>query len=163
MPLISDGLAIGKYWYAGRKRERNSLLSTAKSIALTSEVLLITDGEKGVAAAGVMGGLHSEVSDDTTDILLESAYFDSVTIRKSRIKLGMASDSSVRFEKGADPNIVPEAINRAAYLIQKYAGGELLRRNCRLLPKYDKANGDKFSTGAGQLYSGNKNVGGADA
>ncbi len=97
-----------------------------KEHELTPDVLLITDGEKGVAAAGVMGGLESEVSADTADILLESAYFDSITIRKSRLKLGMTSESSIRFEKGADPNIVPEALNRAAYLIQKYAGGEVL-------------------------------------
>ncbi|SYZ73193.1 Phenylalanine--tRNA ligase beta subunit [Candidatus Zixiibacteriota bacterium] len=96
-----------------------------KEHTLTPEVLLITDGDKGVAAAGVMGGLHSEVSESTTDILLESAYFDSITIRKSRMKLGMTSESSLRFEKGADPNIIPEAVNRAAYLIQKYAGGEI--------------------------------------
>jgi phenylalanyl-tRNA synthetase beta chain len=102
---------------------------------LTPEVLLITDGEKGVAAAGVMGGLNSEVTAETTDILLESAYFDSITIRKSRMKLGMVSESSTRFEKGADPNVVPEALNRAAYLIQKYAGGKVLSGIVDCYPK----------------------------
>ncbi len=102
---------------------------------LTPEGLLITDGEKGVAAAGVMGGLHSEVSENTTDILLESAFFNSITIRKSRIKLGMTSESSVRFEKGADPNMVPEALNRAASLIQKYAGGDILQGIVDCYPK----------------------------
>ncbi|MEW5923184.1 MAG: phenylalanine--tRNA ligase subunit beta, partial [Candidatus Zixiibacteriota bacterium] len=96
-----------------------------KPHVLDPYVLMITDGEKSVAAAGVMGGLDTEVSDKTTDILLESAYFNPLTTRKSRIKLGLISESSTRFEKGADPNVVPAAINRAAYLMQKYAGGEV--------------------------------------
>ncbi|PKK83298.1 MAG: phenylalanine--tRNA ligase subunit beta [candidate division Zixibacteria bacterium HGW-Zixibacteria-1] len=97
-----------------------------KPHVLDPYILLITDGEKGVAAAGVMGGLETEVSEKTTDILLEAAYFNPITIRKSRIKLGLISESSTRFEKGADPNVVPAAINRAAYLMNKYAGGEVL-------------------------------------
>ncbi len=98
-----------------------------KEHRLNREVLLITDGKQGVAAAGVMGGLNSEVSDSTTEILLESAYFNPVTIRRSRQKLGITTESSTRFEKGADPNIVTEALNRAAYLIQEYAGGKILQ------------------------------------
>jgi len=97
-----------------------------KEHILDPHILLITDGEKGVAAAGVMGGLDTEVSDTTTNILLESAYFDNITIRRSRIKLALNSESSIRFEKGADPNVVLDAIDRAAYLMQKYAGGEVL-------------------------------------
>jgi phenylalanyl-tRNA synthetase beta chain len=102
---------------------------------LTPDVLLITDGEKAVAAAGVMGGLDSEISDDTTDILLESAYFNSITTRKSRLHLGIISESSTRFEKGADPNNVPAAIDRAAYLISKYAGGKILSGIVDCYPK----------------------------
>lgn len=117
-----------------RQRERFTTLD-GKEHELTPDVLLITDGEKGVAAAGVMGGLESEVSPDTTDILLESAYFDPVTIRRSRLRLGMTSESSIRFEKGADPNIVPDALNRAAYLIQKYAGGEVFGAIIDCYPK----------------------------
>jgi len=109
----------------GKPGERFTTLDK-KDHELTPDILLITDGVKGVAAAGVMGGLESEVSSDTTDVLLESAYFDPVTIRKSRLRLGMTSESSIRFEKGTDPNIVPDALERAAYLIQKYAGGEVL-------------------------------------
>jgi phenylalanyl-tRNA synthetase beta chain len=110
------------------RRARNGEKFTTldgKEHDLSSEVLLITDGTKGMAAAGVMGGLESEVTPETTDVLLESAYFNSVTTRRSRQKLGMVSESSIRFEKGADPNMVPEAVNRAAYLISKYAGGEV--------------------------------------
>ncbi len=102
---------------------------------LTPEVLLITDGEKAVAAAGVMGGLNSEISNETTDILLESAYFNPVTIRKSRLHLEIMSESSTRFEKGADPNNVPGAIDRAAGLINEYAGGELLSGIVDCYPK----------------------------
>ena len=106
-----------------------------KEHKLTREVLLITDGEKGVAAAGVMGGLDSEISFETTNILLESAYFNPVTIRRSRLKLGLISESSSRFEKGADPNIVAIAIDRAASLIQLYAGGEILSGIADCYPK----------------------------
>nr|MBN2278049.1 phenylalanine--tRNA ligase subunit beta [candidate division Zixibacteria bacterium] len=93
---------------------------------LTPDVLMITDGRQGVGTAGVMGGLDSEVSEDTVDILLESAYFDPVTIRKSRMLLGLNTESSYRFERGVDPNIVPIAANRAACLMQKFAGGSVL-------------------------------------
>ena len=102
---------------------------------LTPEVLLITDGERAVAAAGVMGGLDSEISDETTDILLESAYFNPITIRKGRLHMGTISESSTRFEKGADPDNVPGAIDRAAWLINEYAGGKLLSGIVDCYPK----------------------------
>ncbi len=97
-----------------------------KEHTLDSRVLLITDGRKAVAVAGVMGGLDSEVSDETKNILLESAYFNPVDIRLGRQKLGMVSESSTRFEKGADPNMVDIAIDRAASLLAELAGGEVL-------------------------------------
>jgi phenylalanyl-tRNA synthetase beta chain len=97
-----------------------------KEHVLNNQVLLITDGHKAVAAAGVMGGLDSEVSDETKNILLESAYFNPADIRLSRQKLGMVSESSTRFEKGADPNMVDIAIDRAASLLAELAGGEVL-------------------------------------
>lgn len=92
---------------------------------LTPDVLMITNGKKGVAAGGVMGGLESEVEDSTTNLLLEAAYFDPSVIRKSRKHLQVVSESSARFEKGADPNGVEFAINRAAYLLSKVCGGEV--------------------------------------
>ena len=93
---------------------------------LTPDVLLITNGKKGVAAAGVMGGLDSEVKENTSTILLEAAYFDPSTIRKSRKTLGLVTESSTRFEKGADPNNVPYAADRAAFLLAQLCGGEVL-------------------------------------
>ncbi len=93
---------------------------------LTPEVLLITNGKEGVVAGGVMGGLKSEVENNTSNILLEAAYFRPSVIRRSRKQLGMTSESQARFEKGADPNGVEYAINRAAYLFQEICGGEVL-------------------------------------
>jgi phenylalanyl-tRNA synthetase beta chain len=102
---------------------------------LTPEVLLITNGRRPVAAAGIMGGLDSEVTSETVNILLESAYFNPVTIRRGRQKLGIVSESSTRFEKGADPNIVSVAMDRAAFLIKKYAGGNVLKGIVDCYPK----------------------------
>ncbi len=93
---------------------------------LTPEVLLITNGKTGVAAGGVMGGLDSEVGSTTTNILLEAAYFNPSVTRKSRKQLGIVSESSTRFEKGADPNGIEPAINRAASLMAEVCGGEVL-------------------------------------
>ena len=92
---------------------------------LTSDMLVIADAEKPVALAGVMGGFDSEISDQTVDVLLESAYFHPSSIRKTSKALGMHSEASHRFERGADPEGVIPAINRAAQLIAEIAGGEI--------------------------------------
>jgi phenylalanyl-tRNA synthetase beta chain len=102
---------------------------------LTPDVLLITNGKVGVAAGGVMGGLDSEVEDATKNILLEAAYFNSSMTRKSRKLLGLVTESSVRFEKGADPNGVEFAINRAASLMQELCGGQVLSGIVDCYPK----------------------------
>ena len=94
---------------------------------LNQEVLLITDGMKPVAIGGIMGGLESEVSSYTRTILLESAYFDPKVIRRGRIFLGIATESSQRFERGADPNGVVKAIDRAGELLESLAGGKVLK------------------------------------
>lgn len=99
-----------------------------KEHSCTKDVLLITNGKEGVAAGGVMGGLNSEVENDTTNILLEAAYFNPSVIRKSRKHLGFVTESSSRFEKGADPNDgLIYAINRAAALMAEFCGGEVLK------------------------------------
>ncbi|NQV30435.1 MAG: phenylalanine--tRNA ligase subunit beta, partial [Candidatus Marinimicrobia bacterium] len=92
---------------------------------LDSSVLLICDAHKPVAVAGVMGGENSEVKDDTTDLILESAYFDPVVVRRGARKLQLATDASHRFERGTDPNGIPYALDRLAGLIIEVAGGEL--------------------------------------
>ena len=94
---------------------------------LASDMLVIADAEKPVALAGVMGGFDSEISDQTVDVLLESAYFHPPSIRKTSKALGMHTEASHRFERGADPEGVIPAINRAAQLIAELAGGEIAR------------------------------------
>ena len=110
------------------KKARNGEKFTTldeKEHELTEDDLLICDGERAVALAGIMGGLNSEVSADTTNILLESAYFAPTGIRRSASRLGISTDSSKRFERGVDPNGVDRASNRAAELILQLAGGTL--------------------------------------
>jgi phenylalanyl-tRNA synthetase beta chain len=101
---------------------------------LSSDMLVITDGQKPVALAGIMGGQNTEINDNTTTVLLESACFLGPNIRRSSKKLGLRSDSSVRFEKGTDINGVIFAINRAASLIQETAGGEIVAGICDNYP-----------------------------
>ena len=93
---------------------------------LTSDHLVITNGTEPVALAGVMGGANSEVTSDTTTVLLEAALFNGLTVRKASKDHGLRSEASARFEKGVDPNRVRAAGDRAAYLMAKYAGGEVL-------------------------------------
>ena len=92
---------------------------------LTSEMLVIADAEKPLAVAGVMGGLDSAISEKTTDVLLESAYFKTTSIRKTSKLLGMHTEASHRFERGTDPECVIPAINRAAQFIADLAGGDI--------------------------------------
>ena len=92
---------------------------------LTPDMLVIADAENPVALAGVMGGFDSEITDQTVDVLLESAYFHPPSIRKTSKALGMHTEASHRFERGADPEGVIPAINRAAQLIVDIACGEI--------------------------------------
>ena len=90
---------------------------------LEPEMLVIADREDAVAVAGVMGGAHSEVDDATTDILIESAWFLPASIRKTSRRLGLSTEASYRFERGADLQVPPLALRRAARLILELAGG----------------------------------------
>ncbi len=91
--------------------------------ALEPDMLMICDGEKPVAVAGIMGGMNSEVGNDTVDILLESACFNPVSIRKTARRLNLATEASYRFERGVDPNGCVNAMERATRLICEIAGG----------------------------------------
>jgi len=97
--------------------------------------LLITDGEKAVALAGIMGGQNSEVSESTTNILMESAYFDPVIIRRGAKSVGLSTESSQRFERGADPDMASKANNRACALIAEHAGGKVHKGMIDAYPK----------------------------
>lgn len=88
--------------------------------------LFICDAEEPVAIAGVMGGVDSEVSDDTTNVLIESAYFDPGSIRKTAKEQMLQSDASYRFERGVDPQLQRIAAERAAKLIAEIAGGKIV-------------------------------------
>jgi len=92
---------------------------------LSAEDLMICDQEKPLCIAGVFGGIKSGVVEQTTNVFLESAYFHSVSIRKSSKRHGLKTDASFRFERGTDPNITEYALKRAALLIQEVAGGEI--------------------------------------
>ncbi|WP_026906390.1 phenylalanine--tRNA ligase subunit beta [Paucisalibacillus globulus] len=93
---------------------------------LNPENLVITNGQEPIALAGVMGGANTEVTSYTKNILLEAAYFDSISVRKAVKATGLRSESSTRFEKGIDPNRVKRAGLRACHLLEKYAGGKVL-------------------------------------
>ena len=93
--------------------------------AIPQEALMICDAVKPLAFAGVMGGKSTAVSDRTVNVVIESAYFTPQAIRKTTRLIGLKSDSSQRFEKGVDPNGVVEALNYAAFLLQKIAGGKV--------------------------------------
>ncbi len=88
--------------------------------------LFICDSDEPICLAGIMGGLHHSISDETTSILLESAYFDPVGIRKSSKKSGISSDSSYRFERGADINMTDYALKRAGSLLKEYYNVEII-------------------------------------
>lgn len=96
-----------------------------KERVLHKDDLLICDEKGAIALAGVMGGQNSEVSDSTVNVLIESAYFLPTTIRKTSKRLGIMSEASRRFERGADPNMVLFALDRAAMLLAEIARGEV--------------------------------------
>ncbi|WP_412985352.1 phenylalanine--tRNA ligase subunit beta [Pontimicrobium sp. IMCC45349] len=92
---------------------------------LHEDDLMICDAEKPMCIAGVFGGIHSGVTENTTSIFLESAYFNPVSVRKTAKRHGLNTDASFRFERGIDPNITEYALKRAALLITEIAGGEI--------------------------------------
>lgn len=102
---------------------------------LHEDDLMICDAEKPMCIAGVFGGLHSGVTDTTTSIFLESAYFNPVSVRKTAKRYALNTDASFRFERGIDPNITEYALKRAALLIQEIAGGEITSELVDLYPK----------------------------
>ncbi len=106
----------------------NQLFETldGKERRLTDETLMICDGEKPVAVAGVMGGVNSEIKENTTRVLLESAYFNPISIRKTSKHLALNTDASHRFERGLDPEGTVTALNRAAQLIAEIGNGRLV-------------------------------------
>ncbi len=111
---------------AGKTLRFKTLDNTERTIP--EEGLLIRDAERPVAIAGIMGGLETEVSEKTTNILLESAYFEPASIRRTSRLLGLKTESSYRFERGTDIEGLSVALDRAAYLIKKLCGGVVSKK-----------------------------------
>ncbi|MFM2294281.1 MAG: phenylalanyl-tRNA synthetase, beta subunit, partial [Verrucomicrobiota bacterium] len=106
---------------------------------LANEILLIADEQKGIALAGVMGGANTEINNSTVDVLIESAYFSPLNIRRTSKLLSLRSDSSYRFERGADVGICDWASQRVAQLILETAGGQLAEGVVDVQPKTKEA------------------------
>jgi len=102
---------------------------------LHAEDLMICNAEKPMCIAGVFGGLESGVTEETTSIFLESAYFDPVSVRKTAKRHGLNTDASFRFERGIDPNTVEYALMRAAIMINELAGGHISSDITDIYPK----------------------------
>ncbi|HNX26164.1 MAG TPA: phenylalanine--tRNA ligase subunit beta, partial [Phycisphaerae bacterium] len=116
----------GKRIIVRRARKGEKIVSIDETTCeLTDEMLVIADAKKPVAIAGIMGGLNSEVTDSTRNILLESARFDPLCIRRTSRALNLMSDSNYRYERGVDPVMLDEASRRACQLICELAGGEM--------------------------------------
>ncbi|MGD9213116.1 MAG: phenylalanine--tRNA ligase subunit beta, partial [Desulfobacteraceae bacterium] len=99
-----------------------------KERELTDDMLMICDGEKPVGIAGVMGGLNSEVEKSTTNVLIESAYFNPTSIRKTSKRLGLNTEASHRFERGVDRQGTMRALDRSAQLMAQMGGGRLIKK-----------------------------------
>ncbi|WP_044398567.1 phenylalanine--tRNA ligase subunit beta [Lacinutrix sp. Hel_I_90] len=124
--------AFDAHKISGNKIEVKTLKSGTKFTTLDGierelheDDLMICDAEKPLCIAGVFGGMHSGVSENTINIFLESAYFNPVSVRKTAKRHALNTDASFRFERGIDPNITEYALKRAVLLIQEVAGGEI--------------------------------------
>ena len=106
-----------------------------KERRLRADICLICDGEKPVAIGGIMGGMNSEVTDNTETVLLESAYFNPISIRASAKWLGLVTDAAYRFERGVDPEGVLRAQNRATALMSDLTEGKVLKGVIDVYPK----------------------------
>lgn len=119
-------------------QEKLQLLND-QEVELQEDVMVIADDQKALAIAGIMGGLASSVTDDTTDIFLESAFFAPLAIAGRARRFGLHTDSSQRYERGVDFELPLIAMNRASQLIQELAGGEFgpitVAEKADLLPK----------------------------
>ena len=122
MSLLAGGKIVVRR--AEQGEEIDLLDETTRELG--ADDLVIADAERPVALAGVMGGANTEICASTEAVLLESAQFNQVSTRKTRKSLGVETESSVRFEHGVDPVGVELASRRAAFLLAKYAGGEIV-------------------------------------
>ena len=128
---------------------------------LTKDMCVIADAARAVAIGGVMGGADSEIGFSSRNILLESAWFDPVSVRRTSKALGLRTEASYRFERGADPEMAETASRRAAELIQQLGGGEILAGVVdayprRTAPTTDRIIEARVAAGDGRGYSGSR-------
>jgi len=121
--LVKDGHVVV------RNANQDEVFTTLDGVKrkLDKTDLLIADKEKGIGLAGVMGGENTEVNEDTENILIEAAYFDPPSTRKSSKRHSLQTEAARRFERGADPSMPPNATSRVAKLIQEFAGGTIAK------------------------------------
>ena len=133
-----------------RPAEDSEVLETldGEERRLDPSMLMIADGEGVVALAGIMGGAESEIHQGTTDVLLESAHFDALSVRRTARRLGMHTEASHRFERGCDPEMAATACDRAAALIAELTGGRVCRGRIDVYPRPWQAARMEFSVAA---------------
>jgi phenylalanyl-tRNA synthetase beta chain len=139
-----DRLTQNKIVVKSTKKAANFTTLDSKERKLPINTLMICDGNKEVAIAGVMGGENSEITSSTKNILIESAYFNPSSIRKTSKALGLSTDSSYRFERGTDPSITKFAAERAAQLIYELADGKIASGLIDSYPEVIKRKDIKF-------------------
>src|SRR5436853_474764 len=125
-----------------RRAEKDETITTLDGVerSLDKEMLVIADARRPVAVAGVMGGEDSEISNTTTDVLIESAYFDPASVRRTAKLLGLHTEASHRFERGTDPDGVLQAQERCVALICEIAGGVATDQAVDVYPKPFESN-----------------------
>ncbi len=118
---------LGEHRVVVRRARAGESITTIDDVKrkLTGDMLVIADAARPVGLAGIMGGLDSEIAGDTRRVLLESACFLPTSIRRTSKKLGLMTEASYRFERGADIELAPRALDRAAQLIAELAGGKI--------------------------------------
>ena len=129
-----DQLAESKIIVRSASKDEKFITLDSKERKLLNTDLLICDAEKAVAIAGVMGGENSEVTSNTKNILIESAYFRPSSVRKTSKKLGLQTDASIRFERGCDVDVTVFAAQRAAQLIAELGTGEIAKGEIDVYP-----------------------------
>jgi len=131
--LIKGGIVVR----IANKGEKIKTLD-GETRSLTEEMLLIADKEKAIAIAGVMGGEHSSINDDTTEIIIESATFNGANVRRTSTKLNLRTEAVQRFEKQLDPALALTAIKKAAELILEVSPGAFIAGPITDMGKFDK-------------------------
>lgn len=122
LKLVPDGKIVVR---RAERGERLKMIDGSEKV-LDPDILVIADASRAIGVGGVMGGFDTEINPSTVDILLEGAYFEPVVNRRGARKLGLSTDASFRFERGADINGMVGAIERCCHLYEKLAGGQVL-------------------------------------